>query len=157
MSTTQDVLSRRRPRGASDNDAAVGQRPEATESVAAGMPEAFAGAETVGALHEQLGNDVVAAALDGAELDGLGGLVNGSADADVQAAPIEGGNTAMLSAMRDAIADRDATIDWSNPTLRNLGREGGGRPLPAEQLARFNQAFGHDFSHVRVHVKTNAE
>ena len=83
MSTTQDVLSRRRPRGASDNDAAVGQRPEATESVAAGMPEAFAGAETVGALHEQLGNDVVAAALDGAELDGLGGLVSGSADADV--------------------------------------------------------------------------
>ena len=71
----------------------------------------------------------------------------------------EGSNAAMAdamtdAAMRDAVSDGEA-LDLQNPAVRNM-RARGGAPLPAAVAARLGAAFGHDFSHVRVHTDAAA-
>ncbi|MHC4607823.1 MAG: eCIS core domain-containing protein [Planctomycetota bacterium] len=87
-------------------------------------------------------------------MDGFGQVVAADlgmaiAGIDVSEASLPS-NTAMLRAMRDA------TIDWGHPALINLTGRTGGRPMPAAELERFNAAFDHDFSHVRLHADDQA-
>lgn len=111
-------------------------------------------ATTINTIQDNVGNAIVQDALMGDVLGGfglpiaaeLGGAIAGVASTEVE----RSSNTAMLRAMRDS------RIDWSSGSLNNLGREGGGKPIPQDQLARFNQAFGHDFSHVRLHTDSKA-
>ena len=105
-------------------------------------------------IQNNVGNAIVQGALMGDVLGGFGlplvaELGSSIAGLTTQDASL-GSNNAMLRAMRDA------RIDWSSSSLNNLGREGGGKPMPQEQLQRFNAAFGHDFSHVRLHTDSKA-
>jgi hypothetical protein len=109
---------------------------------------------TLNSLQANVGNAIVQDALMGDVLGGfglpiaadLGGAIAGIAAPEAN----RSSNTAMLRLMRDS------RIDWSSGSLNNLGREGGGKPMPQDQLQRFNEAFGHDFSHVRLHTDSKA-
>lgn len=102
--------------------------------------------------HDSYGNDIVAASLSGAALDGIGPLVagdltfalggvGGSVEGDL------GSNQVMGRAMRDFEAQ---DYDSSDPSLALLQTSGGDK-LPERIRARFERALGHDFGHVRVH------
>lgn len=116
--------------------------------------EPIAGAEVVEELHSLLGNEIVMDALASEELDPLSSMVGGELSESIVG---QGGgsgafssNTAMLRVMRDA------TIDWEDPSLKQLNHPTGGHALPKERLERFNEAFSHDFSHVRIHTDSSA-
>ncbi|MBW2255664.1 MAG: DUF4157 domain-containing protein, partial [Deltaproteobacteria bacterium] len=109
-------------------------------------------------LHDGLGNHYVSGALFEAYADPLAIVAAG----DLQLAlggvfscdSAFSSNTAMLRVLADG--DSDAAIDWSDPNLARLGTPSGGRSLPPAVLDRFNAAFQHDFSKVRLHVDTGA-
>jgi hypothetical protein len=106
-------------------------------------------------LHDRFGNAVVTSALTGDALGALGDAVV----VELALAVVSGMGTA--EACRPATgahprAWREARADWQDPALGDVGARTGGRPLPPETLARFNRAFGHDFTHVRVHVDSRA-
>ncbi|MCB9745935.1 MAG: DUF4157 domain-containing protein [Alphaproteobacteria bacterium] len=100
--------------------------------------------------HAQLGNTWVLAALSGEE-DALGVVTRAQLVQELSGVPSTedglGSNQAMLRAMRRA---RGAAPEVSIPEPR------GGQALPEPVRARMERAFGHDFSHVRVHVDGEA-
>ena len=115
-------------------------------------PEAFSGAERLDTLQTHVGNELVLDALSGQGDDAFLRLIGGEVSESI-AAPGEGpfqSNAAMLRYMRDA------SIDWEDPALEKLAHPTGGRALNPEQLERFNAAFAHDFSHVRIHTDAAA-
>ena len=103
-------------------------------------------------LSDVVGNTELGSSLAGSELGEFGALI--ASEQALSAAGIDpavsgaSSNAAMLRKVRHATAGSAAVARLSSPT--------GGTPLPAEQLERFNNAFGHDFSHVRVHVDSQA-
>ncbi len=77
-------------------------------------------------------------------------------------------NSAVNSALSDSVALGDAAMrtlasrdgeatdfDASHPAVLNMHSRGGS-PLPTAVAARLGAAFGHDFSHVRVHTDAAA-
>ena len=101
---------------------------------------------------DAVGNSLCLGALAGSEHDGFHQFVAG--EMALEAAGIQtesplSSNAAMMRVLRKAQAGVD-----SEALDRHLG--GGGRPLSPEHLARFNAAFDHDFSHVRIHSDGSA-
>ena len=107
------------------------------------------------ALHQNLGNGLVGAALAGADLGGIGGLVSGGlaagiAGMDVGLSPGLAANSVMMQVLR-----RDRGVDDVGSVLASLDMSGG-QALSDEERERFEAAFTHDFSHVRVHTDSKA-
>jgi len=103
-------------------------------------------------LLQTVGNHLLTEALLGLPMEGLGPVVAG--DVGGAMAGLSDASLPSNSAMRRALDD--GHIDWGHPSLANLGSRAGGYPLPADQRARLDAAFGHDFSHVRVHTDDRA-
>lgn len=115
--------------------------------------EPISGAASVEALQSVMGNELVLDALSGESEDAFANLIGGELSESITSQGSGSGtlqsNTAMLKIMRDA------SVDWEDPALRKLNQMGG-RALPTEKLNRFNAAFQHDFSHVRIHDDASA-
>jgi hypothetical protein len=111
--------------------------------------EPISGASSVEAMQAVMGNELVLEALSGESEDAFASLIGGEISESITSQGSGSGalqsNTAMLKIMRDA------SVDWEDPALQQLNQQRGGRSLPAEKLNRFNAAFQHDFSHVRIH------
>lgn len=61
-------------------------------------------------------------------------------------------NATMLSGWR---GQREPGLDLEDPAVRRLGPVGG-QPMPEPVRERMEQAFGHDFEHVRIHTDSQA-
>jgi len=110
---------------------------------------------TSSALQAAFGNDLVSSALNGGDSAGLSSLIAGDlalGAAGVASSGALDSNSAMQSALRDA---GPLDHDPSHPSLRQL-RTAGGEALPAAVRARMEAAFGHDFSHVRIHTDSTS-
>ncbi|MBT3218329.1 MAG: DUF4157 domain-containing protein, partial [Proteobacteria bacterium] len=119
--------------------------------------ESTTGTETASVLQGALGNTVVYGALSGAELGGLGAPLLGDAQmaaAGVDSQPGLASNTAMLKALRLSQASAEG-LDMGRAD--SLIKTSSGGPLPGQHQQRMEQAFGHDFGHVRVHVDGQAQ
>src|SRR4051794_347621 len=81
------------------------------------------------------GNSVLRRALGGDSLGGVGAVLRSAW-------------------MRSAAGVSDSTPD--NSDLQRAIASGGGMPLPGPIQARMEQAFGHDFDHVRIHTGSGA-
>ncbi|MBT3219915.1 MAG: DUF4157 domain-containing protein, partial [Proteobacteria bacterium] len=144
-------LKRDVPTSLTDSAASTG-----TTAELQGLP----GASALEGIQVNFGNTLLNEAMLGGSLDGfapsmmgeLGLAVAGMNTADAAFSP----NPAMLRALRNARAMRDSRIDWSDQSLVNLNSPSGGRPLSDHDLQRFNQAFNHDFAHVRIHDDSGA-
>ena len=106
----------------------------------------------VDAVQGWFGNEIVSSALSGADLGGLDFAIGGELTLAVGGMD-SGGESAFSSnsAMRSVMRHGEVGYNAEDPSLKSL-RPSGGQPLPADMLARFNSAFGKDFSHVRVHT-----
>jgi hypothetical protein len=58
--------------------------------------------------------------------------------------------------MRRAGAQPATPAPAPDPALANLGKMGGGKPMPEDVRVRFEAAFDHDFSGVRIHFDNKA-
>lgn len=97
-----------------------------------------------------LGNTWMNAALSGESMTSfdlaiMDTVALASIGVDEGVLPAEGSMQAMRDAMKEALPDA------RDPRISVIG-QGGGNPLPPEILARMERAFGHDFSHVRIHT-----
>jgi hypothetical protein len=111
-------------------------------------------AEVVAGLHGILGNQVLAAAIEGGDLGGLevavGGAIGGAmAGMGASATGLFTSNQAMLRLLRSAGAVHDLVSP--NPS------RAGGVPLPADVRAEMEAILHHDLSGVRVHTGPVAE
>ena len=106
----------------------------------------------VDAVQGWFGNEIVSSALSGVDLGGLDFAIGGELTLAVGGMDA-GGESAFASnsAMRSVMRHGEVGYNAEDPSLKSL-RPSGGQPLPADMLARFNSAFGRDFSHVRVHT-----
>ncbi|MFT4627646.1 MAG: LysM repeat protein [Myxococcota bacterium] len=93
--------------------------------------------QPVAMLHQRLGNAVVQLSLQG--MQGVGPVVR-DALASEAAGVIGGSQGPLLRQGNGSPAE----------IIRRL--PSGGQPLPEQVRARFESAFGHDFSHVRIHT-----
>jgi DNA uptake protein ComE-like DNA-binding protein len=121
-------------------------------------PAADAEFQGVSFVQDHYGNTLVADALNGEEVLGLGPVI--AADLTLDVGGLQSDHTGTLSSNAMTLAAwRRTTVDpgigLDDRALAQL-RPGGGRPLPEQQLARMETAFDHDFDHVRVHVDADA-
>jgi hypothetical protein len=92
-------------------------------------------------VQDVLGNAVVRAALAGAQEEGLGPVVHETVSRSFSGA-VHPSSRSVHRAMAEAFT----------PALPALPSPGGGMPLPDPIRTRMEQAFSHDFGHVRIHV-----
>jgi hypothetical protein len=124
----------------------VGPAPQGASSLdqTQWMAHAFAGnTEILGALSGEVSGPWVDAVTGALAAETAG--VQGPGEA-------LGSNQAMLSAMRD----ENGVSPQAGLALKRL-QTGGGRSLPGPVKARMEAAFGHDFSHVRIHTDAAAK
>lgn len=112
------------------------------------------------AMQTSYGNAIVQAALKGADIEGLGGVIAGevAATAAGMGALSQDGKALQASGndalMRAAAKAQRNTFNTSD-ALNEL-RGGGGRQLPTGVREQMERAFGQSFAHVRVHTETAA-
>jgi len=116
---------------------------------------------TAAGLQDAIGNQAVLDAISGTEQQGLTGaaadtLSMGIAGVDTQEMMPGTGSMSVMRAMLHAELRERAGIEPPDASLINrIGRRRG-RPLPPAVRARMEQAFDHDFDHVRVHTDPQA-
>ncbi|MCB9668081.1 MAG: DUF4157 domain-containing protein [Alphaproteobacteria bacterium] len=151
MSGSRDAYARR-----ASGPRASERRPTVEAAQAVDAPDVEALVHE--ALHSTWGNQLVQAALSGADLDGVGPVLAGeiaAASAGLGASSEDGtgllatGNTALAQAVKRAQAETLSTGE-ALATLRG----GGGQQLPSGVRAQMEQAFGRSFAGVRVHTDT---
>ncbi|MBM4367494.1 MAG: DUF4157 domain-containing protein, partial [Deltaproteobacteria bacterium] len=117
--------------------------------------DAAPAAGDLGFLHDQM-----SLALAGFDSGLLGADASNSALASAMSGGLPGfeaGYDAGTASAQD-LASREAegeVLDLQNAAVKNMHSRGGS-PLPAAVAARLGAAFGHDFSHVRVHADAGA-
>jgi len=106
--------------------------------------------EATSMLHDWIGNSMVTAALQGGGgFDDAVAAHLGSAVAGFEPTGGLGSNRSMMRAMRRS--RREGEVSMPQITL------GGGKALAPEVLLRFEEAMGHEFSHVRIHTDGMAQ
>ena len=133
------------------------QEQEQLRSEAARTPAVHAST----ALQDAIGNQAVLDAISGAEQQGMVGqaaetLSMGIAGVDTQDRMPGTGSMAVMRAMLHAELRQRAGIDSPDPSLSARIAHRRGRPLPPAVRERMEQAFGHDFDHVRIHTDPEA-
>ena len=124
-------------------------------------PERDTATHAATGLQDAIGNQAVLAAISGAEQQGLTGhaadtLSLGIAGVDTQDRMPGTGSMSVMRAMLHADLRQRAGLEAPDPTLMaRIGRRRG-RALPPAVRARMEQAFDHDFDHVRVHTDPQA-
>lgn len=109
-------------------------------------------------LQSSFGNAIVQAALDGADVGGLGAVIAqeiAATTAGMGATGVEG--VGLHAAGNDALMRAAATAQKSRLTeaaALNALRGGGGQHLPAGVRAQMELAFGRSFENVRIHTET---
>lgn len=114
-----------------------------------------ASAPVVAEAHTHLGNHSVQQVLTGADQGAYGQMVADHLTAEVGGFTSEGlvgSNQEMNARLRDAIQDEGLDMVSADRAIAASS----GRALPDEHLERFEEAFDHDFGHVRVHTGGSA-
>ncbi len=116
---------------------------------------------TAVSLQDSIGNQAVLEAISGVEQAGLAGLAGealelGLAGVDTQELMPGTGSMSVMRAQLHAELRERAGLEAPDPTIASRIGHRRGRPLPPAVRARMEQAFGHDFDHVRVHTDPEA-
>jgi len=122
------------------------------EQASSGVVAESAEVRTMALLHDIAGNELLGSALSGGDLGGFETVVAGEMTEAI--AGLQGGGPLSSNQTMARLMRRAEALDTD--TASRAIASSSGRTMPEEQLARMEQAFDHDFSHVRVHTDAAA-
>ena len=140
-----------RPQAVDSSATLAGAETTDTEVSSSPALEAITGAHTVAQYHSVMGNALIGSALFDRETEGVAPMV-----ASDIGGSIDGGTPCSLNSNQTMRHAHDGGVDWSSPALRRLSAPSAGNPLPSSERSKFEAAFGHDFSGVRIHTDSHA-